>query len=344
MATGYVTARYEATPNNETATSAYSAKRIYFPALSFTPSLNPAHLERDDEIRNVDEPIQVLSERYAPEWSMETRSYPDTLGFMLKHILGAPTTTEGDGTSVADPDSVFIPASAYRHVWTAPFGPAGVTPLTAWFQIAYADQAVFYDLKGAACRTLSIETPETGGSRLSASGPGLYMARVSDPSLSPSYESLAIPPFQRSHLSIQTWLAGSAARYEDFSVTIENPVEPYPSLGIASKYPDIMEKAEAPITFTGSVPMRQLDPDDYDALVDATGFTAKAKWESTSFVTGSYPYTCWVQFDNAQYMSGGPGALENRRRIGGSFDFKATYDGAGASATVTLVNGTASYA
>ena len=43
-------------------------------------------------------------------------------------------------------------------------------------------------------------------------------------------------------------------------------------------------------------------------------------------------------------MTGGPNALENVRRIGGTFDFKATYDGAGASATVTLVNATSSYA
>ncbi len=343
MATGYVTARYEDSPNNETATSAYSTKRIYFPALSMTPALNAAHLERDDEIRNVDEPLQVLSERYAPEWSMETRSYPDTLGFLLKLILGAPTTTAGDGI-ITDPDGSTIPVGAHRHVWTAPFGPSGTAPLTAYFQVAYADQSVFYDVKGAALRSLGIETPETGGGRLSASGPALFMARVSDPSLSPSYESLAIPPFQRSHLTIPTWLSGSAARYEDFSISIENPVEPYPSLGVASKYPDVMEKAEAPIMFSGSVPMRQLDADDYDALVAATGFAAKAKWESTSVIASAYVYTAWVEFDNAQYIGGGPGALENRRRIGASFDFKATYDGAGASSTVTLVNATSSYA
>lgn len=344
MATGYVSARYEDVPGNESNTPNYSTKRIYIPALSFAPSLNPSHLERDDEIRNVDQPLMVLSERYGPEWSLETRNYPDTLGFLLKLILGAPTTTEGDGSAVTDPDSAAIPADAYRHVWTAPFGPSGSSPLTAFFQAAYADQSVYFDLKGAACQSLSLETPETGGGRISASGPALYMARVSNPSLTPAYESLAIPPFQRSHLTIQTWLSGSAARFEDFSVSIANPVEPYPSIGIASKYPDVMEKAEAPVMFTGSVPMRQLDPDDYDALVAATGFSAKAKWISTANVTGSYKYSLWIEFDNAQYMTGGPGALENRRRIGGNFDFKATYDGAGASATVTLVNGTDDYA
>lgn len=343
MAEGYVSGRYEDTPGNETNSPTPSTKRIYIPALSFNPSLNPAHLQRDDEIRNVDEPLMVLPERYAPEWSLETRNYPDTWGFLLKLILGAPTTTQGDGSAVLDPDGNAIPASAYRHVWTAPFGPTGSEPLTAHWQVAYEDQSVWFDINGAALRTLAITTPETGGGRLAASGPALFMDRVSDPSLSPAYESLAIPPFFRSHLTIPDWLSGSAARFEDFSVNIENPCEPYASLGIASKFPDVMEKTDAPITFTGSAPMRQLDPDDYDALEAATGFAATAKWESTANVTGSYPYSAWIEFDNCQLMTGGPEALENRRRIGATFDFKATYDGAGASTTVTLVNGTADY-
>lgn len=344
MATAYVTARYESIPGNETNSPTPSTKRLYFPALSFAPTLGPAHLMRDDEIRNTDQPLMVLAERKAPEWSMESRNYPDTLGFLLKLILGAPTTTQGDGSNVVDPDGTAIPASAYRHVWTAPFGPSGASPLTAYFQAAYKDQSVFYDVKGAACRSLAITTPETGGGRLAASGPALFMDRVSDPSLTPAYESLAIPPFFRSHLTVPTWLSGSSAQFEDLSITIENPCEPYSSLGIASQFPDIMEKADAPITFTGSAPMRQLDADDYDALENATGFGAKARWISTANVTGSYKYGLWMEFDNAQLITGGPGALENRRRIGATFDFKATYDGAGASSTVTLVNATSSYA
>lgn len=343
MPTGYLRGRIESIPGNETNVPTYSAKVIFPPAISFNPAQNPSHLMRDDEIRNLDEPLQVLPERYAPEWSMETRMYPDILGFMLRLILGSPVTTAGNGV-ILDPDSVIIPATAYRHVWTAPFGPAGASPLTAHWQAAYKDQSVFFDVKGAGCAQLSIATPETGGARLNASGPALYMPPpVSDPALTPTYESLAIPPFFRSNLTLPTWLTGTATSTEDVSLSIENPMEAYSSLGVASRFPDVMEKSDGPITFTGSIPKRQLDADDLNALMAATGFPAKIRWVSTAIIAAAYPYKLFVEADNAQYVTGGPGALENTRRIGGSFDFKFTSDGAGASTTVTLVNSTASY-
>lgn len=343
MATGYMRAAWESIPGNETNSPTASTKKVFVPALSFTPSLNPSPMMRDDEIRNLDEPLAVLEERHAPEWQLSVRNYPDVLGFLLNVILGSPVTTAGDGI-ITDPDTTVIPVGVYRHVWTAPFGPTGASPRTMVFNVAYKDQSVFYDMKGAAISTLSLETPETGGGRISASGPALYMAAVADPSLSPSYESLAIPPFLRSNLTLPTWLSGTAASVEDFSLTISNAVEPYSSLGIASKFPDAMEKGDAPITFTGSIPKRQLDTDDYAALKAATGFPAKAKWVSSSIIATAYPYKLFVEFDNAQYTAGGPGALENKRRIGATFDFKSTSDGAGASTTVTLCNATSSYA
>ncbi|MBA3689785.1 MAG: hypothetical protein H0W82_00030 [Actinobacteria bacterium] len=343
MATAYCNAFFESIPGNETNVPTSSAKVIYFPATQFTPGLNPSPLDRNDEIRNLDEPLMLVPEHYAPEWSLETRNYPDSLAFLMKMILGAPVTTAGNGV-ITDPDSATIPATAYRHVWTAPFGPAGASPMTAQLRAAYKDQTTFFKMKGAACQTLSLTTPETGGGRLAASGPALYMAREADPSLTPTYESLLIPPFLRRNLTVPTWLSGGATSIEDFSVTITNPVEPYSSLGIASAYPDVMEKGEAPITFTGSIPKRQLDPDDYDALVASTGFAAKAKWISTKVIAATaYFYSAWIEFDNAQYTTGGPVPLENKRRHGGTFDFAATSDGAGASATVTIVNATASY-
>lgn len=344
MALGYITARHESIPGNETNAPTPSTKRWYFPATSFTPSPNPAHMERDDEIRNLNEPIMRLAERYGPEWAMTCRMYPDITAFYLILALGMPVSTAGNGV-ITDPDTTAIPVGATRHVWTAPFGPAGASPLTAAFQAAYSDQSVFFDVKGAALSQMSIETPESGGGTLTGSGPALYMpiASVTDPALTPAYESLAITPFQRSHLTLPTWLSGTATSTEDFSLSITNPVEAYPSLGIASKFPDVMEKGEAPIMFTGSIPKRNLDADDYAALMAATGFAAKARWLSTSIIATAYPYKLFAEFDNCQYVAGGPGALENKRRIGGSFDFAATSDGAGASVTITLVNATASY-
>jgi hypothetical protein len=345
MATGYCNAAFESIVGNETNAPTLSTKIIYFPATSFTPNYNGAALDRSDEIRNIDEPLMFVPETFNPEWSLETRAYPDSLGFLMTLICGQPVTTAGNGI-ITDPDSATIPATAIRHVWTAPFTPTGASPLTAQMRAAYKDQTTFFKMKGASCQTLGISTPETGGGRLAASGPANYIVRESDPGLTPTYESMAIPPFMRRNLTIPTWLTGGATSIEDFSVTIANPVEPYHSLGAGSVggFPDIVEKAEGPITFTGSIPKRQLDPEDIDGLVLNTGFTAKAKWiSSANILATGYKYSFWIQFDNAQYVAGGPVSLENKRRHGGNFDFAATSDGAGASVTCTLVNSTASY-
>lgn len=341
MALAYAQLRRETTnaPGNESVTPTYATKVLYPPALSVTPTLAPAPLMRDDEIRNIDEPLAVVPEAYAPTWALESRLYPDTVGMLLTCALGAPTTTAGNGV-ITDPDTVAIPASCYRHVWTAPFV-TGAIPSTMDMRLAYRDQSVYFQLKGCATDTIGITSPESGGARISASGPALYMARISDPSLTPAYEALTVLPFMRRHLTL-SWLSGSATT-EDFSLNISNPVETVRSLGIASGFPDVVEKAETPVTFTGSIPKRQLDADDYDALLNATGFAATAKWVSSSIIASSYPYKLFVEFANCQYMGGNPGALENRRRIGASFDFKATTTGSAGHVTITLVNATSAY-
>lgn len=343
MATGYETERFESIPGNETSSPTYSTKRIYIPWISFNVKPGVKPMERDDEIRNLDEPLQILPESYQPEWEGEHRMYPDPLGWRLNHILGNPTTTAGNGV-ITDPDTVVIPVGAHRHVWTAPFGPTGPAPLTSYMQAAYRDQSVFFDVKGAACGQVALTTPETGGGRVQASGPALYVPKpVADPSLTPAYESLAIPPFERSHLTLPTWLAGSATSVEDVSVTITRALDPYASLGIASKWRDVMEKGDPPVLVTGSMPKRQLDADDINALMDATAFAAKIRWVNTAIIASGYPYKFFVEMSNAQYMDGGPNPLENKQRIGSDFAFKATTSGAAASCTITLVNATSSY-
>jgi hypothetical protein len=343
MASGYAQFRYESTPGNEDNVPTLSTKTLYPPLIEFQPELNPAHLNRDDELRNQgDEPLMALPERYAPEWSLTSRSYPDTIAYFLKLALGEPTSTAGNGI-ITDPDGTPVPTGATRHVWTAPFGPVGVNPLTSQIQAAYVDQTTYFKLKGAGISTLGIETPESGGGRINASGMALFMDRISNPSLTPSYESLAIRPFTRGDLQIVTWLSGTAT-FEDFDVSIANPLDATASLGISSRFPDLLEKGDDPISFTGSVPKRVIDDTDYDALVNATGFTTKARWQSASIIASLYPYSMWIQHDNAQYLEGGPNALANTRRIGARFTYKATSDGAGASTTVTVVNATSSYA
>lgn len=343
MANGYLHSAFESTPGNETNTPTLSTKVLYHPLRSFQPSLNPNPLERDDELRNVDEPIMVLPESFDPAWSLDTRLYPDLAGFELKGILGAPTTTAGDGI-ITDPDGSTIPTGATRHVWTAPYGPSGASPLTTQRQVAYKDESVFFKLKGCGSSAVALDSPASGGVGLSASGPALYMARVADPALTPAYESLTIPPFERAHLQIVTWLAGTAVT-EDFNVSIANPMETVRTLGAASKFPDLLEKGDGPIVVSGTIPKRHIDPDDFDGLLNETTFTVKVRWQSTVNVGAtSYKYALWLECNNCQYVDGEPEALANRRRIGASWAWKATYGGTAGSSKWTLVNNTASYA
>ena len=340
MPAGYVRESFESIPGNETNAPTLSTKKLFPPIQSLQPKLGAKPLSRDDELRNQDEPLAVITDAYAPGWEYKSRAYPDLTAWRLKHICGEPTTTAGNGI-ITDPDGVVIPTGAYRHVFKAPFGPSGASPLTTQLEAAYADQSTFFRLKGAACVELTIETPEEGGASLSANGPANYMARIADPALSPAYEALSIRPFVRGNLTL-SWLANSGTT-QDFSLTIANPVEASRSLGIASKFPDVMEKAnEGPIVVSGSIPKRQLDPDDYDALLNATGFAALAKWISDSLITGAYPYKLFAAMSNCQYVDGDVDALQNQRRHGANFSWKSTTASTG-STTITVVNATPSY-
>lgn len=344
MATAAVQAQYESIPGNELNSPTLSTKLMTFPLISFTPTLGANPMERNDETRGVNEPLAVVPEIFAPTWALESRAYPDTLGFLLKLILGAPTTTVGDGI-ITDPDAGTIPATCYRHVWTAPFGPTGLNPLTAQFQASYKDQSFFLKVKGAGCTSLALTSPPQGGCRVVASGPALYVTSQSDPAFVQTYESLAVLPFERPNLTLPTWLAATAV-HEDFSFTIANQQEAVRTLGIASRFPDDLEYLDPPVLFTGSLPQRVVAAADWNALIANTGFTAKAKWLSTvSIAATSYKYTMWLQMVNAQYVGGDAAPLRNARRLGATFNFSSTNVAgtAGQSSSITLVNSTASY-
>jgi hypothetical protein len=298
-------------------------------------------MSRDDEVVNTDEPPAAQPETYDPSWAIEDRMYPDFLGYILTCALGLPVTTAGDGI-ITDPDSVAIPATAYRHVWTAPFGPAGAKPKTFQADIAYGDQSFFMKMKGAATQQIELESPPSGGCRVKASGPALYLDDQSDPSLTPAYEADTIPAFIRAHLTLPTWLSGTG-KFQDFAVQIGIPLDPAHEAGSGSRYPNEMYKGDGPVAVTFSVPKSEIDLDDWNALVAATGFAAKALWTSTAIIASAYPYKFYVEGSNAQYLEGDPEAMTNKRRLGSSFSGKFTRAGS-ASATLTLINATASYA
>jgi len=343
MALGYVNKRFESIPGNEFNTPILGTKDTFQPAMEFSPKLNAEPMPRDDEIRNLDEKVPVIPESFAPEWDMESRMYPDIIGMTFAEAFGYGanyTLTAGNGV-ITDPDSVIIPTGAYRHVWSAPFGPAGLNPQTSQIIAAYKDQNTFFKIKGAATEKFTIASPEKGGCTIKASGKALYMERTADPALTPAYESLSIRPFVRGNLKLQTWLSNTATT-EDFTLECESPIDTVRSLGEASYYPDAMEKGEGLIMVKGSIPKRSLDPDDYDALVNSTGFTGKARWQSESIIASGYPYKLFAEFSNLQYVGGEPDGLSNKRRIGASFDWAASRLTT-SSVVFTLINATPSY-
>jgi hypothetical protein len=349
MPTGYLQEKFESVAGHETNNPTLSTKALFPALVEFTPDPGTNPMERDDELRNSEEPLSVLPEAYDPTWAISARAYPDHLGWRLKHILGPPTTTAGNGV-ITDPDGGTIPAGAFRHQWksTDPSwgklsGAALANPLTAQMIAAYKDQGVFVKLKGAACEALSFDNRETGGVLLAANGPALYLDdALADPALVPAFEAATTAPFQRGGLSLPTWLTGSGTK-DDFGIAIAAPVEAVRSMGSGSKWADVMEVGDGLVTFTGSVGLHQLDPQDVAALRASAGFPIKAKWLNDTVIASGYRHAFWIEGANAQYVDGGPAALANTRRIGATFNFKLTTAGAGVATTVTVVNATASY-
>ena len=60
----------------------------------------------------------------------------------------------------------------------------------------------FSKTKGAAAATLGITTPDVGGVQLEASGPANYLNRQANPSLTPTFESQSIRPFDRRDVTL----------------------------------------------------------------------------------------------------------------------------------------------
>ena len=223
----------------------------------------------------------------------------------------------------------------------------GITAKTFQMILAYVDEGVF--LRGQGCGLTSMSMDAEGN--LDAALQALVCARVADPNLTPSFTTQAVPHFRRGDLSL-TWLTGSGTT-EDFSFQIANPLTPRRTLGATSAlyttptyFPDVMEHGDDKVMFTGSIPKTVFDPDDYDALVAATTFAARARWKSPKLIGAtSYPYTMWIEMPAAQYAGGQPDPLGNRRRFGHSFDFRAAWDEtAGYDFRLTLVCGITSAA
>lgn len=351
MPTTYARLSGETAPGTEAAAATLSTKKVFIPGNELTVARGEQFLNRDDEMRGQSEPAPVIPETYSPTWSLRSRLYPDTLGIVLANAFGLSATGEAGSTHytytagngvITDPDSVVIPTGAHRHVWVAPFGPSGVTPKTFQVDGSYGLENVFMLARGCMTERLAIETPETGGAQLTASGPALYADEQADPSLTATVESASTRPMMRGGQAVVTWLSGSATA-ESLDLAIELPCEGVRSLGNASKYPSLADKGDGLVVVSGSIGVRHVDSSDLAALKAATEFAALLRWASDTMITGSYPYKLYVSMTAAQYTGGGPEAISNRRRMGASYEFRAARNGS-ASVTITLVNATSSYA
>jgi hypothetical protein len=152
---------------------------LYPPLIEFTYDPGTNHMERDDELRAQRRAARRHPERYAPDVAHPRPHVPRRARVALKHILGPPTTTAGDGV-ITDPDAGTIPVGAFRHVWdstNANWGnPGRVSPLTRSIA-AFKDQGEFVKLKGCGVRGAHDQHP--GDRRRDARGerPGAVRRR-----------------------------------------------------------------------------------------------------------------------------------------------------------------------
>lgn len=344
MSLKYVEARFETGtgPGNEAGvSSSFATKVIYFPLEEFSFDLNAAQLRREDELRTTNEPIRFDQESFEPDWSMRIRMYPDSFAWLLKAHLGAPVTTVGDGI-ITDLATIAVPVGAFRHRWTAPYA-VGAGPQTVMFRVVDPESSMFWDIRGATIETLGVTSPDSGGITAAISGKANYASRIADPGLTAAYESLAIEPFLRNFASL-AWLASSAVT-DSFEWQISKEVDHYRSYGGASKSPDKVDHGEGVVRVSGSINKRTINQTDWDAFVAATRFTMLAGYVHADFAVGAYPYKVFVQAPStsAAYTTGGPDAIQNRKRTPAAFNFEVTRDSA-ASCVIECDNSVASYA
>ena len=228
-----------------------------------------------------------------------------------------------------------VPTGASKWVFTKR---SGIIARTAQIIANYADEAMQLHGNGYAVSQLAL----TADGALTATLEGLLLKQLAvDAASVPVYASSAIPPVRRGDLSL-TWLTGSAVP-GDFSLAIANPLSPVRTLSITppSNYPDSMEFGDSQVELTGSIPKRILSATDYDALMAATTFAAKARWKTSKVIGASTFawYTVVVEMPACQYTGGDADPVANKRRFGASFNFAAAYDEVtGQDVKITLVN------
>jgi hypothetical protein len=249
-----------------------------------------------------------------------------------------PTSFTGCGNHAAtvggETINDLVPTGASKWVFAKR---TGIVARTAQIITNYADEATKLQGNGYAVSDLAL----TADGALTATLLGLVLKRLAvDTTSVPVYATSAIPPVRRGDLSL-TWLNGSAVP-GDFSLQITNPLAPIRTLSITppSNYPDQMEFGDVQAELTGSIPKRILAAADYDALMAATTFSAKARFKTAKVIGATtYTYTVVIEMPACQYVGGDADPIGNKRRFGATFNFAAAYDEVtGRDVRITLVN------
>lgn len=336
MGTNFVRLAMEQAPNAEGGANAVSSVTFDVPATEFAMNPNVELLERADEMRGASGELPHLgAAKYMPELSLPTRVYPGILGALLYLATGTVVTTAGDGI-ITDPDSVAVEATATRHVFdwklTDP-------PKTCQITHGNKGDGLFYKGQGVGCDSLEFAV-DGGVWNATAALKALYWGIISDPSITPSFETTK--PFIEGMMTL-TWLANSATT-KDFSFGIQTGITQGRNFSTASLFPDLLEYADDQPwpRLTGKIGKQSFDSDDWNALINGTTFAAKIKLVHTQVIAAlTRKHTLWVEMPACQLVGADIEPAKNTRRHGASYDWAARYDTSTSKwATITLVNAT----
>lgn len=241
------------------------------------------------------------------------------------------STTPGTTGAVTDPDGNAVPTGV--TVWTSSKR-SGVTAKSAQVDICRPDEGFFERLQGAGVSQLAINA----NGDTTADLMGLVHQSITDPSLTPTYDSQSILPVRRGDVLL-SWLSGSAYT-QDFNVTIANNIERGDHLGIRSYFRKRLDATGQPVRLTGQITQRDITSVEFAAMMAQSTFVAKAGWRAAKGVgTTNYPYSMWIQMPSCQIRGWTPDPLTNARRFGAQFDWVASYDeAAGYDFKVTVAN------
>lgn len=341
MAGSWIQIALEETPNGEHGTADVSSNVFYLRADSIDVKDGFEALEESGKtVGVIGKGPHLGAASYAPTVEIKGLNVrPSDLGLVLGLWGGVITTTAGAASGVTDPESAAVPVGANKHVITL----AADTPKTA--QIIVKDAAgLYWKVRGAAISKIACSFKSGGAFSPDISLTALHAVRISDPSLTPSFDTATA---FRGGDFVLTWLSGSADTKE-FTVDLENGLETSQSHTAVSDFPDLImfkNDVDGCPSIGGDITKRTLDTTDLDALTAGTQFagTIKLTHRENIGATGRTS-AVWIAMPGCQHVSADLDEIKNVRRREGKFAWEARVDYTTASlATITVVNGTAAY-